>query len=116
METQCERKIGSVIVRKTVSLRESGQVKNLNGRLRGGFNREILQPRQESRDLVLGNPLSAISHQKAVADFIEPQHGNHGLLFGKAGEDGEAVLAVGFVFKKPLERQRRVQHQITHRR
>ena len=99
-----------------MSLREGRQVKNFKGRLRGGFDREFSQPRKESVDLVLGNPLSAISHQKAVADFIELQHRNYGLLFGKACENTEAVFAVGFVYKKPLERQRRVQHQITHRR
>jgi hypothetical protein len=39
-----------------------------------------------------------------------------GAFFGEASEDGQAVFSILFVFKKPLEREGRVQYEITHRR
>jgi len=66
--------------------------------------------------LIECDPLSPVRHEKAVPHFIEPQDRNHRTFGGKACEDAEAILPTGLIFQKPLERQRRVQHQITHRR
>jgi hypothetical protein len=41
---------------------------------------------------------------------------DQGAFFGEACKDGQAVFSIRFVFKKPLERERRVQYEITHRR
>jgi hypothetical protein len=57
-----------------------------------------------------------MGHQKTVANFIEPQEGDQSALFGKTGEDCQAVLPIRFVLKKPLERKGCVQYQITHKR
>ena len=67
-------------------------------------------------DLVECNPLAPMGHEQPVANFIEPQDWNCGAFVGETCEHGETIFAVGLVFQKPLERQRRVQNQITHRR
>src|SRR5713226_2418420 len=105
LETQGEREISGVIICEVVALCEGGQLKNFSGSLRGGFNREVFQPREESIDLILGDPLPPIGHQETIADFVEPQRGNYSALLGKACKDAKAVFAIGFVLEKPLERQ-----------
>jgi len=96
-EAQGERKIGGVIVRKAMVLCEGGQLKNFSGGLRDGLNGEVFQPRQESINLILGNPLPPMGHEKAIADFVEPYEGNYSPLLGKTCEDAKAVFAVGFI-------------------
>jgi hypothetical protein len=67
-------------------------------------------------NLIEGDSLAPAGHEEAVANFIEPQEGDQGAFFGEACKDGQAVFSIRFVFKKPLERERRVQYEITHRR
>jgi hypothetical protein len=57
--------------------------------------------------------LAAASHQEAIANFIEPQKGDHRALFGENRKDGQAVFSIGFILKKPLEREGSVQHKTT---
>jgi hypothetical protein len=57
-----------------------------------------------------------MGHQEAVANFIKLQDGNEGTLLKEAGKNVQAVFPVCFVFQEPLERERSVQHKITHRR
>jgi hypothetical protein len=59
---------------------------------------------------------SAWAKSHWMANFIEPQEGDQGAFFGEASKDGQAVFSILFVFKKPLEREGRVQYEITHRR
>jgi hypothetical protein len=68
--------------------------------------------------LIEGDSLApaGAGHEEAVANFIEPQERDQGAFFGKTSKDGLAVFSILFVFKKPLEREGRVQYEITHRR
>jgi hypothetical protein len=62
-----------------------------------------------NRQLIEGDSLAPAGHEEAVANFIEPQEGDQGAFFGEASKDGQAVFSILFVFKKPLEREGRVQ-------
>ena len=115
-EVQREREIGRIVIGKTVLLSEFWQFEDFFRILLGSINRESFQPRQKTIDLVESDSLPPVGHEQAVSNFIKPRDGNYGAFAGKTGEDAEAILAARLIFEKPLERQRRVQHQITHRR
>jgi hypothetical protein len=78
-----------------------------------GINRKGFQLSHEAVNLIEYDSLAAVGHQQAVANFIGPQEGNLGAPFGEACKDGQAVFSIRFVFQKPLERKRSVQHEIT---
>ena len=57
-----------------------------------------------------------MGHEKPITDLIKPKNRYEGTFIGKTAKDGQAVFAVDFIVKKPLERNRGVQYQITHKR
>lgn len=73
------------------------QFENFGGSLLRGFNRKGPQSRKKAVNLVQGDPLAAMRHEKDIAHFVEPQDGNQGTLFRKAGQDAETVFPVSLI-------------------
>jgi len=111
-----ERQICSVVIREAMCLSENWQLEYFQWGLLGGIDGKGLQSGEETVDLIEGDALAAVGHEKTVADLIEPERGDQSTFFRKACEDAEAVVSAGFVFQEPLEGERCIQHQITHRR
>ena len=81
------------------------QLEDLSSRLLRRIYGQDLQTSQELVYLIDRDSITPMSHEKPVTDLIEPKNRYQGTFISKSREDGQAVLAIDFIVKKPLERR-----------